>query len=532
MGKGQRSREARAGKREEMKKVAAKQRLMQKVKRIISVCVIVVLLLGVASIAVYNTVSKTGYFLRNTVAMSTDNYEVDNAMMTYYLKNQYYSFVNSYSDYLSMYGLDTSKSLKAQTYGEGTWFDYFLEQAKSQVNDVLLLAEKAKAEGFKLEDADYTTIDDAINSFKTYAETNKVSLDDYLNSMFGQGINESDIRRAIELTTLSSKYYNDFVDKSDFSDKALQTFFDNNKGNYIKADYLSYSFTASIATDATEEQSTAAKNDAKAKAEALAASNSVEEFKTALEKILTDKYTAEQAEKTEDEATEGEDDLTPEEQIKSNVESGMESAEGTNYYSEDKEDKLAVWMFNKDRQVGDTFVSEPAADATTFTYTAYVLTKTQYFDDYETVNARHILFSTEENEDAETALEKAKEVLKKYNESDTKNEEYFEKLAKEHSNDANVSTNGGLYEGVTKDANYPEEFYTWCYDSNRKEGDVDIVETDSGAHIMYFCGKGEVKWKIDAKEDKKNADYEEHLTELGKSYTVKANDGKMKKIDA
>lgn len=526
MGKGQRSREARAGKREEMKKVAAKQRMMRKVKRIIALCVAIVLVIGIVSIVVYNTVASTGYFLRNTIAMATDNFEVDNAMMTYYLKNQYYSFTNSNSQYLSMYGLDTNSTLKEQKYGDGTWFDYFLGTAKTQVNDLLLLAEKAKAEGYELDADDEATVDEAIESFATYADSNKVSLKTYLSSVFGQGINEDDIRRAVELTTLASKYYEDYSETLDFSDEALQKFFDNNKANYVKADYVKQSYTATIPSDATDEEKTTAKNEAKAKAEALAANDSVEEFKSALEAYLTGLHT-EQYEGDEEET-----EATKEENIKEEVAEAMKTAEGTKYYTEDKEDALGLWMFDKDRKVGDTYVSEPAEDATTFTYTAYIITKTSYFDDYETVNARHILFSSEEYDSDEETKAAAEEVLKKYNESDKKTEEYFEELAKEHSDDLNVETNGGLYEGVTKDSNYPEEFYTWCYDSERQVGDVELIKTESGYHIMYFSGKGEIAWKIAAKADKENADYEDYLAELEESYKITSNDDNMNKIKA
>ena len=66
-----------------------------------------------------------------------------------------------------------------------------------------------------------------------------------------------------------------------------------------------------------------------------------------------------------------------------------------------------------------------------------------------------------------------------------------------------------------------ESFDAWIYDESRKVGDVDIVETTYGAHIMYFVGDGEVAWKSTALsgvfDEKYNEWYEAQKTEVGVS---------------
>lgn len=109
MGKGQRARNERAWQKRRNENQSGKAQTPQKINKIIGICVGIVAVLAIAFGIAYNAVAATGYFLRNTVAMSSDNYTVDNAMMTYYLKNEYYTFTNQYSNYLSMYGLDTFK---------------------------------------------------------------------------------------------------------------------------------------------------------------------------------------------------------------------------------------------------------------------------------------------------------------------------------------------------------------------------------------------------------------------------------------
>jgi len=516
MGKGKRSREARAGKREQLKAAAIKLRRRKKITKIISICVAIVLVVGIVSTIVYNTIANTGYFLRNTVAMSTKNFEVDNAMMAYYIKNEYYSFADQYGDYLSMYGLSTDKPLKSQKYGEGTWFDYFLKTAKNKVEDILLSAEKAKESGREISEEHKKEMDTSIQSMKDYAKQNNISFDAYLSEIFATGINEQDIRRAMELSYIASDYYTDFNDKLTYTDEKLKEYFDNNKHEFIKADFLSYSFSS------TQTDLASAKAESKAYSEKLSACKTPEEFKSTLEAMLTDYYTKSNTNEDKEKAAE---------EIKSSVETDMSVLEGTDYYPEAEEkSELEKWMFSDSTKAYETFVVEPAEGKSA--YTTYMLVKPMYHDDYNTVNVRHILFAADAKD--EEALKKAKEnadkVLAEYNAGE-KTAAAFEKLAKANSEDTNVTTNGGLYEGVTKDtSSYPQEFINWSFDASRKAGDVGVIKTDSGYHVMYFEAVGDVVWKSQANSGQKADDWEAHLEETLKTYPIEANDTKMNKI--
>ena len=196
MGKGQRAREARVGQKEERKKLIAKKRRRNKIYKIIGASLSALIAAALVAVIVLNFISGTGYFLRNTVAFEAADTKVDNAMMTYYIRNQYFNFVNNYGDPAN-YGLDTSKSLASQqcALSEGTWLDYFLTEAKTQVNNILLLANKAKANGITLDDEDKKGIDNTIASFKTEADEYNLTMTQYYGQIFGDGIKEKDIRK-------------------------------------------------------------------------------------------------------------------------------------------------------------------------------------------------------------------------------------------------------------------------------------------------------------------------------------------------
>lgn len=65
-------------------------------------------------------------------------------------------------------------------------------------------------------------------------------------------------------------------------------------------------------------------------------------------------------------------------------------------------------------------------------------------------------------------------------------EESFAVLANTYSEDGGSNTTGGLYEEIHIDASYVPEFKNWAIDFTRKPGDVEIVQTTYGYHIMYF----------------------------------------------
>jgi len=83
------------------------------------------------------------------------------------------------------------------------------------------------------------------------------------------------------------------------------------------------------------------------------------------------------------------------------------------------------------------------------------------------------------------AENKAKEILAQW-EAGEKTEDSFGALANEHSADQNGKvTNGGLYEDVYI-GQMVANFEDWCFDSARQTGDVGIVKTEYGYHVMYY----------------------------------------------
>lgn len=85
------------------------------------------------------------------------------------------------------------------------------------------------------------------------------------------------------------------------------------------------------------------------------------------------------------------------------------------------------------------------------------------------------------------ALEEAERLLAEWKAGDA-TEDSFAKLVTDYTDDTASAETGGLYENIHAGSNYVESFLAWAIDPARQVGDVEIVETEYGYHIMYFVG--------------------------------------------
>ena len=70
----------------------------------------------------------------------------------------------------------------------------------------------------------------------------------------------------------------------------------------------------------------------------------------------------------------------------------------------------------------------------------------------------------------------------------------FAALATEHSDDPGSVDAGGLYENINVDTNFVENFLNWAM-APHKPGDVEIVETEYGCHIMYYSSTADLSYR-------------------------------------
>ena len=139
------------------------------------------------------------------------------------------------------------------------------------------------------------------------------------------------------------------------------------------------------------------------------------------------------------------------------------------------------------------------------------------YDTEQTIDVRHILIRTDETVTAEQAKAKADEVLAAY-QAGEQTEAAFGELAKQYSADGNAAQ-GGIYEGVVP-GQMVASFNDWCFDPSRQPGDTGVVETEYGAHVMYFVGQGKSPLYNGALSALRTQELESWTESLGASMTV------------
>ncbi len=518
MGKGQRVRATRAAEKEAMKATLAKNaKKKQRSTIAMSVIAIILVLCVVGSLAysiVHGIAFDRGDIQRKAVVLETENYKVDAAMMSYFFYSQYNSFVSSLAsssdennNYLSMYGLDTTKPLRSQktifSSDGSSWFDYIASESASQVKELLYRAEKGIETGKKLDDADQANIQEQIDYVIEAAAENSIKEKDAFSAYFGTGVKEGDVRKCLELAMMANKYYDEFSDALVYTDDEIDAYYKKNIDSYRYVDYYSYDV---VASDTKDSKTYAA---AKARAEQLAALKDTKAFAAWVEKDYRDNNPVSE-------------DLT-EEDLKENLDEILTGL-STKKMTLQKDDEISDWLFN-DAKVGDTKINDDESGK----YTVYLLTATPYRDEQITKNIRQIVFlnSAYDKKD-ETTKAKAEEV-KAALEAAGYTEEAFLEKAEEFSADSATASVGGLCENY-KSNDFDATVSTWVFDAKRKSGDVEILKIEDGYVLCYFVGDGLPAWKADCVSAKKDDDYSAAYEEWVKNIPLTENKDSYDKI--
>ena len=462
----------------------------------VATAVIVILALQVSGVTLRNTVSVVG-------TGDDDRMEIDNAVMCYYYMTNYSQYVNSYGSYLSYLGLDTSDSLKTQEYygGDGkTWFEYFADQTKTQVKELVITAMAAEKAGFSAEDKVNAYIDSAIENIQGYAKKNGYSLKKYITLCYGTGVSESDLREALKLYYTAQAFYDHLNESYNYTDAEIDAYFAENAKDYQYFNLLSYTFKAEYESSATTKEKETALAEAKKTAEGLLACKTPEEYKAWVKKYLQDQ------DKSDSDIETALEDLVSEDLL----------------YNENY--GYSKWIYEDGRKLNDATL---IVDEDGYTCTVYMVTKLPARYEYNTVNVHHILFSKDVYGSDDKAKAKAEEVLAAFKTDATVAN--FEKLAKEFTEDTGSVLVGGAYENVTKDY-MVDEFDAWIFAENRVAGDCEIVKTSYGYHIIYFDGVSDPAWKAAVISSMKSDDYSEAYEGFEKIFTVEFDDRKLSKL--
>ena len=409
--------------------------------------------------------------------------------------NNLQSTVSSYKQYgidldEANMNVDFDKKLSEQTRTEDgkttTWLEYVQEQVEDSIKDTYASYYKAvkenKGKDPEITDDQKKEIKEALKNYKESAHKYGYTVSGYIEAAMGHGVTKDVFVREATISYIAENYDSDHKNDSDsktYTDKELNAYKKKNESKLQSVDIKMFECDS--------------EDDAKAFKKALKADGS--NFAA-----LASKYSSDDFDKK---ANKNSQETTYNDMTRSTME---DLSVAISTADDDKKYPGLDWLYSSDRKAGDV-----KQDSTTVVY----VVKPVYMSDAKTVNVRHILIAPESSKSSDessssksakdctdkewaAAEKKAKSILAKYNSGD-KTSKSFAKLAKSNSSDGNAS-DGGLYENIIPNQMVPT-FNAWCFDSSRKAGDVGIVKTEYGYHIMYFEGKNDqAVWKYIAQQ--------------------------------
>ena len=460
------------------------------------IAVVIVAILVVLGVRYYTVPNSNEKMNPGNVVMTVGNTDVSVGMYNFYYQN----IVKQYVQYASngYYDIDLSKDFSTQytTDDDGneiSWQDRFKENTTELIKKNTIYYQKGIESGITLTDAQKEMIETQLDNIKNAASSANLGVNEYIAQTYGDNCGLETLRKYLEQNYISSVYYYQQQIKLRPSEDELNAYFKENENDYKSCSYAILEAEYDTSSDATKK---AAVDNAKA---AIAKITDEDSMKALIPEFCSDlisKYISAGYFTDESDAVDAFAGAMDSSSVKSDVESN---------FGED----IADWMFNTDTAVGSLnyYADENAG-------VIYIIMKTSQpaldSDSASKVySVRHILVIPESGDDDSSsssssstatkeyteeewaaALEKANSILDEYNKGD-KTELSFAELAEKYTDDtSSTSVNmNNMYGGGIMDTQLGQmvsDFENWAIDSSRKYGDVEIVKSSYGYHIMFF----------------------------------------------
>lgn len=460
------------------------------------IAVVIIAILVVLGVRYYTVPNSNEKMNPGNVVMTVGNTDVSVGMYNFYYQN----IVKQYVQYASngYYDIDLSKDFSTQytTDDDGneiSWQDRFKENTTELIKKNTIYYQKGIESGITLTDAQKEMIETQLDNIKNAASSANLGVNEYIAQTYGDNCGLETLRKYLEQNYISSVYYYQQQIKLRPSEDELNAYFKENENDYKSCSYAILEAEYDTSSDATKK---VAVDNAKA---AIAKITDEDSMKALIPEFCSDlisKYISAGYFTDESDAVDAFAGAMDSTSVKSDVESNF----GEN---------IADWMFNTDTAVGSLnyYADENAG-------VIYIIMKTSQpaldSDSASKVySVRHILVIPESGDDDSSsssssstatkeyteeewaaALEKANSILDEYNKGD-KTELSFAELAEKYTDDtSSTSVNmNNMYGGGIMDTQLGQmvsDFENWAIDSSRKYGDVEIVKSSYGYHIMFF----------------------------------------------
>lgn len=170
----------------------------------------------------------------DAIVATVGEHELSNGLFQVFYWAQFGYLMNSYGEYAAYLGLDATKSLAEQYYGEDvTWEQYFLELAMDEYLQYCALYDEATKRGIEPDEetkASLETIEEDLESFAV--QGGYESAEDYLYQVFGPGVTREDYAEYYKLFATAQLYANELQMSIQLSGDEVEAFYDANAASF------------------------------------------------------------------------------------------------------------------------------------------------------------------------------------------------------------------------------------------------------------------------------------------------------------
>ncbi len=430
-----------------------------------------------------------------------------------------------------------------------TWAELIADNAMRNAASAYSVYQAAVAAGYELTAEEQESIDESVAEIKTYADENSMSVDEYIEAVFGRDCDEESYRQYMKVISIASSYpatieytaeemaARDEEAPEDFD--AVAFYYYVMDGTTIKAEQDAAAETTEEETEetteeetveATEEETAEATEEETAEAtEEDTAEATEEDTAEATEEDTaeaTEEETEEETEVTDEETTEETEEELTEEQKAELDKLAKEAAEKMAADFDVNADSVAIhadytreylesisYTVELPEEAIDWLYGEAKADEVKmFTIEAdeeleddenrYVVIKFISGEDYNTANFLSLTIADDEEdveleEGEKTAQEKVAEI-KASLEADS-SEENFRNLilANLDHEDEEGEEHDHSQEGVSENqtrytlANTSKDVFAWMMLEARAQGDWTMIDMDGQTVFYFYLGEGE-----------------------------------------
>lgn len=341
--------------------------------------------------------------------------------------------------------------------------------AVSYVTEVYTMCAAAEKAGFKPAKEDVAQMEAQLAEIKEKASAFGDSQQKYYSAYYGFGMTEELLYDVYYAELVMQSYISKITEDTKPTDDEIKEYYDKNKNKFDTVDFLYYEIYSGVEgslSDATDRATKILENSATA-----------DDFKAQCKNVYAGLTDAQK-----------ELDLY-----------GEQVMLGEKYTYTDFQDsayEFRDWLFSEARIEGDKkyfAVDSGDKDIGYIIVMAYMISPRSRAD-YNTVNFMYATVLTEnvKEDEAVDRLTKAKDEWL----SGEKTSESFGKIADKFYDSEDKNEDGGSYVLIAK-GDMVDSIDKWIFDANRKQGDCEIVKSESGYHLLYFIGEDKPKWQLD-----------------------------------